>query len=48
MRGEGKMAKSIKQLFDVSVRRFMKEERDFNFNLEAFDYRAGEAQLSLF
>jgi len=48
MRGEGKMAKSIKQLFDVSVRRFMKEERDFDFNMELFDHRAGEAQLSLF
>jgi DNA repair photolyase len=47
MRGEGKMAKSIKQLFDISVKRFMKE-RDFEFNLDAFNYKAGEAQLSLF
>lgn len=48
MRGEGKMAKSIKQLFDISVNRFIKNETRFKFNLELFNNKAGEAQLSLF
>lgn len=48
MRGEGKMAKSIKQLFDISVRRFIKDEDEFEYNLDLFDHKAGEAQLSLF
>jgi DNA repair photolyase len=48
MRGEGKMAKSIKGLFDISVKRFMKEERDFKYNLKDFNYRAADEQLSLF
>ncbi len=48
MRGEGKMAKSIKQLFDISKKQFMKNKNEFKFNLSAFNYKAGEAQLSLF
>jgi DNA repair photolyase len=47
MRGEGKMAESIKMLFAVSKKRFLKEE-NFIFNLSAFNPRAGELQLSLF
>ncbi len=47
MRGEGKMAESIKQLFKISKERFMKEEK-FEFNIGSFNYKAGEAQLSLF
>lgn len=48
MRGESKMAKSIKQLFDISVSRYMKSKNDFEFNLDAFDPLSGEQQLSLF
>jgi DNA repair photolyase len=48
MRGEGKMAKSIAQLFTISKKRFMKNPSDFKFNISAFNYRANETQLSLF
>jgi hypothetical protein len=48
MRGEGKMAKSIKQLFDISVKQFMKEKKKFEYNLAAFNYKAANDQLSLF
>jgi len=48
MRGEGKMARSIKQLFEISIKQFMKTKSEFKFNLSSFNYKAGEAQLSLF
>jgi len=48
MRGEGKMAKSIKQLFDISVQRFIKKEDNFEYNLKDFNYKAANEQLSLF
>jgi DNA repair photolyase len=48
MRGEGKMAKSIKQLFDISKKQFMKNTSDFKFNISAFNHKAGELQMSLF
>ncbi len=48
MRGEGKMAESIKQLFNVSKLRFMKAENSFNYNTTLFNYKAGQSQLSLF
>jgi DNA repair photolyase len=48
MRGEGKMAKSIKQLFEISKKQFMKNTSEFKFNLSLFNYKAGAAQLSLF
>lgn len=48
MRGEGKMAKSIKQLFDISVQRFIKKEDKFEYNLKDFNYKAANEQLSLF
>ncbi len=47
MRGEGKMAESIKMLFTLSKKRYMKESA-FEFNVDAFDHKAGEKQLSLF
>jgi len=47
MRGEGKMAESIRNLFDLSRRRFMKES-DFEFDLSHFNHKAGEKQLRLF
>lgn len=48
MRGEGKMAESIKQLFSLSRTRFMPNESKFEFNCKIFNYKAGEKQLSLF
>lgn len=48
MRGEGKMAESIKQLFNLSKSRFMKTESKFAFNTHLFNHKAGESQLSLF
>ncbi|MGZ3900559.1 MAG: PA0069 family radical SAM protein [Bacteroidia bacterium] len=48
MRGEGKMAESINQLFNISKKQFLKNAKRFEFNLDAFNYKAGAAQLSLF
>ena len=48
MRGEGKMAESIKQLFTLSKLRFIKNESTFEFNTSLFNYKAGNSQLSLF
>ena len=48
MRGEGKMAESIKQLFSIAKTRFMPDENKFVFNTLLFNYKSGEAQLSLF
>jgi DNA repair photolyase len=47
MRGEGQMADSIRQLFKLSRMRFMKED-NFEFNVNSFNYKAGDTQLSLF
>lgn len=48
MRGEGKIAESIMQLFKLSKERFIKTGEKFEFNLKDFNYKANEAQLSLF
>lgn len=48
MRGEGKIAESIMQLFKLSRERFIKTSQKFEFNLSDFNYKANEAQLSLF
>lgn len=48
MHGEGKIAQSIQQLFSLSKRKYMGHYPQFNFNCDAFDYRAGDSQLSLF
>ena len=48
MRGEGHMAQSIKQLFNLSRLRFMGNKDDFEFNVNDFNYKAGDSQLSLF
>jgi len=49
MRGEGKIAESIKQLFTISKARFMKDNNQrVGLNTELFNYKAGETQLSLF
>lgn len=48
MRGEGKIAESIVQLFNVSRYRFIRSDSKFEFNLSDFNYRANDIQLSLF
>jgi DNA repair photolyase len=48
MRGEGKVAESIRQLFELSRARYIKKEDKFEFNCDDFNHRANEAQLSLF
>lgn len=48
MRGQGQMAESIRQLFNLSRLRFMKKEKEFEFNCDSFNYKAGDVQMSLF
>lgn len=49
MRGEGKIAESIMQLFTVSKAKFIRSpEQRFEFNCHDFNYRANDIQLSLF
>lgn len=48
MRGEGKMAESIKLLFNLSKKRYMPAADKFEFNLKSFNHKAGKSQLSLF
>lgn len=48
MRGEGKIAESIRMLFTIAKRKHMGHCPRFEFNLDAFDHRAGDSQLSLF
>lgn len=47
MRGEGKIAESIAQLYRVAKAKFIKPV-DFEFNCADFNYRANDIQLSLF
>ncbi|MDP1801360.1 MAG: PA0069 family radical SAM protein [Bacteroidota bacterium] len=47
MRGEGKIAESIRQLFTLSKQRFIKPS-GFEFNCNSFNYKANDVQLSLF
>jgi len=48
MRGEGKIAESITQLFNLSRTRFIKEKNNFELNCNDFNYRANDVQLKLF
>lgn len=48
MRGEGKIAESISQLFKLSRRTYIKEDNVFEFNCKAFNHKANETQLALF
>ena len=48
MKGEGKIAESIMQLFKISRDKFMPTESKFEFNCSDFNYKAGDKQLSLF
>jgi len=48
MRGEGNISESIKQLFQMSVKRYLNGRTDFEFDLDAFR-RPGEVkQMELF
>ncbi|MBC7426420.1 MAG: PA0069 family radical SAM protein [Bacteroidia bacterium] len=46
MTGEGNIAESIRQLFDISVKKYLPVSADFKFNLAAF--KRPQDQLSLF
>ena len=48
MKGEGKIAESIMQLFKISKTKFMPATEKFTFNSSDFNYKAGDKQLSLF
>ncbi len=47
MRGDGKMAESIKQLFTISRKKYMGNKPKYAFNLDAFE-RHAKGQLNLF
>jgi DNA repair photolyase len=48
MRGEGKIAESIRQLFSISKQKYMRDTPSFELNTGLFNYKAGDTQLSLF
>ena len=48
MRGEGKIAASVWQLFEVNKAKYIKENPSFYLNCEAFNYKANDVQMSLF
>jgi DNA repair photolyase len=48
IKGEGVVAESIRQLFEVSKAKFMQNSKEFQFQTNEFNYKAGDKQLSLF
>lgn len=48
IKGEGVVAESIRQLFEVSKAKFMQSSKEFQFQTNEFNYKAGDKQLSLF
>jgi DNA repair photolyase len=48
MRGEGKIAESISQLFKLARNRFIKPLENFELNCSDFNHKANDIQLSLF
>jgi hypothetical protein len=48
MKGEGVVAESIMQLFQVSKTKFVQTNKEFKFQLNYFNYKAGDKQLCLF
>lgn len=48
MRGEGKIAESIRALFKMAVKKYMADRESYELNKEAFIPYPGNAQLSLF
>lgn len=48
MRGEGKIAESINQVFKLYKSKFIHTHENFKLNCDIFNYKANEVQLSLF
>jgi DNA repair photolyase len=48
MQGEGEISNAINKLFKISKHKFMGEPPKFKLNCHDFNFRAGDAQLSLF
>lgn len=48
MRGEGKIAESIQQMFKLYKSKFIQSRENFQLNCSSFNYKANEVQLSLF
>lgn len=48
IKGEGVVAESIRQLFEVSKAKFMQNSKEIQFQTNEFNYKAGDKQLSLF
>ena len=48
MKGEGKIAESIMQLYKLSKTKWMPKADNFFYNTSHFNYKAGDNQLSLF
>jgi len=48
IKGERVIAESIMQLFQVSKTKFMQTNKEFRFQLNYFNYKAEDKQLSLF
>jgi DNA repair photolyase len=48
MRGEGKIAESIQQMFKLYKSKFIQTRENFQLNCSSFNYKANEVQLSLF
>ncbi len=48
MKGEGKIAESIMQLFKLSRSKYMPNSGNFKYRVDGFNFKAGDKQLSLF
>lgn len=48
IKGEGKIAEAIMELYKLSKTKFLETTTEFNFALDKFNYKAGDKQLSLF
>lgn len=48
MKGEGKVAQMIHQLFQINQKKYFPEQEEFNFNLKAFRGPASAKQMKLF
>jgi DNA repair photolyase len=48
MKGEGKIAGSIKQLFKISVKKYLEGRTSYEYNLDSFKRPSADGQLELF
>ncbi len=48
IKGEGKIAEAIMELYKLSKTKFLETTTEFTFALDKFNYKAGDKQLSLF